>query len=261
MAMEDQFLKIAKQAALEAGEIIKKYSGKTTQKNIKHEDISDFATEADLEAEKKIVAILSTAFPNHNILAEENTRIDNKSEYTWVIDPLDGTFSFSVGIPYYSVSIGLLKDNKPFMGVIYNISMNQLSWAEKDKGAYQNGERIYVSGREKLEGSAVSLELGHRQKRSEKINRYILPLILKIGYPYSFGSAVATLGTLACGILDAYIVEAWIWDLAAGAIIIKEAGGKVTDLEGKEPDWSKERLNVVVSNGLIHNEILEALKQ
>ncbi len=259
--MNDNFLKVAKQAALEAGEIITKYFGKKHQYKFKNEDQSDFATQADLESEQKIIQILTKNFPNSSIIAEESGQTQKGSEYTWVIDPVDGTFSFAVGVPFYSVSIGLLKNNQPILGVIYNVSMKQLYWATVGSGAFLNGERISVSSRDKIEGAAASLDYGHRQKRQEKIEKYVRPLITKVGYVYSFGSSVSTLGMVAQGILDVYVNEAWIWDFAAGVVIVREAGGKVTDFEGKEIDWSKQRLNIVASNGFIHEAILEALKR
>lgn len=257
---EDQFLIVAKEAALSAGRIISKYAGKAYTVSVKNDDASDFATEADLEAEKVIIKILTAKFPQTSIIAEESGQTLKDSEYTWVIDPVDGTFSFAVGVPYYSVSIGLLKNNQPILGVIYNVSMKQLYWAELGKGSFLNGKKIQVSSRNKLEQAAASFDFGHRQKRQEKIDKYITPLITKVGYPYLFGSAVATLGMVAQGTLDCYVNQAWIWDFTAGTIIVREAGGKVTDFEGNEPDWSKQRLSIVTSNGLIHDDILKELK-
>lgn len=256
----DDFLQVAKEAALAAGKVIVKHFGKKHQYKFKNEDQSNFATQADLKAEQKIVQILTKNFPSHSIIAEEQTRLDRGSEYTWVIDPVDGTFSFAVGVPYYSVSIGLLKNNEPILGVIYNVSMKQLYWAQLNKGAFLNGKKIQVSSRDNLNEASASLDFGHRQKRQRLIDRYVTPLITKIGYPYSFGSAAATLGMVAQGILDVYVNNAWIWDFAAGTVIVREAGGKVTDFAGKEPDWSQDRLNIVASNGLVHDQILEALK-
>lgn len=257
--MNNDFLKVAKQSALEAGKIIQKYSGKVHQKDLKNEDPSDFATETDIEAEKAIVSILSKAFPKHNIIAEENEKTQKGSEYTWVIDPLDGTFSFTIGIPNYSVSIGLLRNNKPVLGVIYQPALNAMYYAQNNKGAYLNEDKIKVSSRDNLNRSAVVLDPGHQKKRPEKIIRYFLPLINKIGVPYQIGSAAATLAFIANGIFDADINEAYLWDFVAGTVIVREAGGKVTDFEGNEPDWSKERLSVVASNGIIHDQILRIL--
>lgn len=259
--MNDDFLKVAKQAALEAGKIIQKYRGKKLQKSVKYEDSSNFATIVDIKAEKTIISILKKAFPTHNFIGEENEKTNNGSEYTWVIDPLDGTFSFGQNIPYFTVSIGLLKNNMPILGVINHIGFNNLYWAEIGREAYLNGKKISVSRKLKLEEAASTLEPGHRQKRQAKVNLYISKLITKVAYPYVFGSAAVTLALVADGSLDLYVTEAYPWDLVAGAVIIREAGGKITDFKGQEPNWVSERLNVIASNGLLHDQILEALRE
>lgn len=258
--MDDRFLKVAKQTALEAGKIISNYLGKEHKMFLKGGDRSNFATQADLEAEEKIVEILTGNFPKHNIIAEEKTRIDNGSSYTWAIDPMDGTFSFAHGIPYFSVSIGLLFNNEPVLGVINHVSGNNLLYAQKNQGAFLNGKKIKVSDIDILEASAGGLDFGHRKTRAENMQSYVIPLIGKIGYPYSVGSAAASQALVAQGILDVYVNQAWIWDFVAGTIIVREAGGKVTDFAGKEPEWTQERLSIVASNSLIHNAILEALR-
>lgn len=257
--MSSDFLKIAKQAALEAGKAIQKYSGTNLDLRLKSEDNSDFVTEADLESEKIIVEILTKNFPTHNIIAEEKTQINKGSEYTWVIDPLDGTITFVHGIPYFSVSIGLLKNNRPILGVIYIISFKHMFWAMKGKGAYFNGKKIHVSTQNALGAAVCGLDFGHKKRRPGKIKAYVDSLINKIAYPYSLGSSAASLALVGKGVLDAYICQAWLWDFVAGAVIVREAGGKVTDFEGNEPDWTKERLNIVASNGFIHKAILEEL--
>lgn len=258
--MEDKFLKVAKQAALEAGEIIQKYSGKFGEKSFKGEDKSNFATIADLEAEKTIIKVILKYFPNHNILAEEGGSKNKNSEYTWVIDPLDGSFTFGRDIPYFTVSIGLLKANVPVVGVINHISFNNLYWAKIGKGAFLNGKKIKVSSKEDLSEVAATLDYGHKAKRQAKLDLYINTLITKIGYPYAFGSAAVTLVLVAQGTLDLYVNQAYPWDFVAGTVIIREAGGKVTNFEGNEPDWTKDRLEIVASNGLIHDQILGALR-
>lgn len=258
--MNDDFLKVAKQAALEAGKVISKYSGKVHTINVKNEDASDLATEADLEAEEKIVKIISNSFPSHNIIAEEKNKINKNSEYTWVVDPLDGTISFTVGMPYFAVSIGLLKENFPVVGVTYHILADDLYWAQKGKGAYLNGKPIDVTKQDNLSAAVMAMDTGHKKRRPPKIDLYILPLLKKVGYIYSIGSATMCMALVGKGIQDGMAAQGFIWDFTAGTIIIREAGGVVTDMEGNEPDWTKERLNIVASNGLIHNQILEALK-
>lgn len=259
--MEDKFLEVAKKAALEAGEIISKYYGSDLRKNLKNADKSDFTTKADLEAEEKIVEILKENFPDHNIIAEEKHKIDKGSIYTWMIDPLDGSLTFDAGIPFFAVSIGLLKDNKPVLGVIYQIPFKEFYIAEEGKGAYLNGKRIYVSKKKDLAESLMVLDPGHSKRRPGKMESYILPLMNKIAYPYSFGSGVSTQGMVAKGVLDGLVSQAWRWDFTAGVVIVREAGGKVTDFEGKELDWTKDRIDLVASNGLIHDAILEVLKK
>lgn len=259
--MEDKLLKVAKQAALEAGKTIQKYSGKDEHKNVKHEDPTDYATEADLEAEKIIVKILTSSFPEHNLIGEEEAKIDKKSKFTWVVDPMDGSISFGSGIPYFSVSIGLLEEGQPILGVVYNVSFKQLYWAQKGSGVFLNGNAIQASKKKGLTESVGVLDFGHNVKRQQKLDLYVNKLITRIGYIYSFGSAVASLGMVAEGVLDLYVNHAYPWDFVAGAVIVREAGGRVTDFEGNEPDWSSERLNIVASNGLIHDQILEVLKR
>lgn len=255
---DSTFLKVAKEAALEAGEIVSKYAG-ISQRNVKNDDNSDVVTQADVEAEKKIVEILTKNFPEHNIIAEEDTRVKNNSEYTWIVDPLNGTLAFLAGMPFVDVSIALLKNSEPVLGVVYHISEKDLYSGEEGKGAYLNEDPIHVNGKSTLDDAIVSMDMGHRKVRKEKFDQYVLPLMDKLGYIYSLGSSVP-LGLVSKGTLDAYIARAWVWDLAAGSVIVREAGGKVTDFQGDEPDWSKDRVSVVASNGVIHDQILEALK-
>lgn len=257
--MDEQFLKVAKQAALEAGKVIQTYSGDFGKKNIKGGDKSNFATIADIKAEKVVVKILTDNFPSHNIIAEEGTGIKKGSKYTWAIDPLDGTISFAAGVPNFTVSIGLTLNSEPVLGVIYHITKGDLYWAQKGKGAFVNNKKINVSSNKNLEEGIISLDLGHKHKREEKFKRYIAPLIFKASYVYSLGSGALSLAYTARGIVDLHIQAGGIWDNLAGAAIIREAGGVVTDFKGKEPDWNKGQVDVVASNGLIHDQILEAL--
>lgn len=257
---EDKFLKVAKEAALEAGKKIKKYSNTKYRIKFKGGDRRDLVTQADIEAEEIIVSILSRYFPKHNIIAEEETKLNKGSEFTWAIDPMDGTISFVTGIPYFSIGIGLLKSDKPILGVIYHISEDKLYYALDNNGTYLNGKVIHVSNKKDLDESVLVLDFGHRARRGEKFSSYIEPLKNKVGYMFSLGGFSASLGGVADGIFDGAVASGWLWDFVAGTVIVREAGGKVTDFSGNEPDWTKERLSIVASNGLIHDQILEALK-
>lgn len=258
--MEDKFLKIAKQAALKAGKVIMSYYGKDHKLIIKT-DHSDFATQADLAAEKVIVEILTKHFPSHNIISEEKVRINNKSNYTWAIDPVDGTVSFVSRMPFFSVSIGLLEGNRPIVGVIYHVAQKDLYWAEKGKGAYLNGKKISVSKTGKLENAVVGLGIGTITRRKDKLNDYFFPLLNKVRYIYMLGGGAVSMALLSKGSLDGFPNKAWIWDQAAAGIIIPEAGGKISDRYGNPVDWSADKTEFVASNGLIHDQLLEALRK
>lgn len=257
--MNKNFLQVAKKAALEAGKIILSTYGKKHQLMIKT-DNSDFATKVDLEAEKKIVEIITKNFPSHNIISEEKIRIDKKSSFTWAIDPIDGTVSYVSKMPFFAVSIGLLENDKPIIGVIYHVERKDLYWAERKKGAYLNGKKISVSKTAKLADAVIGLGIGSIGQRKNKLGEYFFPLLDQVRYIYMLGGGAVTMALLAKGSLDAVPNTAWIWDQAAAGIIIIEAGGKVSDRYGNPVDWSADRAEFIASNGLIHDQILEALR-
>lgn len=257
--MNDNFLKIAKQVAKQSGLLIRDRVDKKNEVSIKNNDASNLVTEVDLLSEKNIIKTIKKHFPDHNIVSEEAGRENNGSEYTWVIDPLDGTVSFAHNMPHFSVAVGLLKDNKPVVGAIYNVKTNKLYWAEEGKGAFVDGKRTKVSKIGTLEEAAAILGLGSMKRRFERVEKYFKLLIGKVGHPFSLGSSATHYTLVANGFADMTVDGGWIWDFVAGAVIVREAGGRVTDLEGKEPDWTQERFNLIASNGLIHDKILEAL--
>lgn len=257
---ETKFLEVAKKAAVKSGKLIQSYLGRKHTEKVKRNS-SDFATEADLEAEQLIIDVITKHFPEHNIIGEEGGQNNKGSDYTWVIDPLDGTTAFSTGMPIYSVAIGLLYKNKPIVGVVNHLSLNDLYWAQEGKGAFLNGDKISVSEVSDLEHAVMNFDSGHLDTRQMKLEKYLFPFINQIRYAYSLGGGVMATVLVAKGTLDGAPNTAYIWDFAAATIILKEAGGRVTNLDGSEPDWSKERLELVASNGLIHEQILEALKK
>lgn len=255
---EDKFLKVAKEAALEAGKVILSFYGQDHKLMIKT-DHTDFATQADLEAEKIIVEAITKNFPSHNIISEETVRIDNKSPFTWAIDPIDGTISFVSKMPFFAVSIGLLENNEPIAGVIYHVAQNDLYWAKIDKGAYLNGRKIAVSKTAKLENSVIGLGIGGINRRKDKLKDYFYPLLDKVRYIYMLGGGAVSMAFVARGFLDALPNTAWIWDQTAAGIIITEAGGKISDRFGNPVDWSVDKAECIASNGLIHDQIIKAL--
>lgn len=252
---DSKFLQVAKEAAIEAGKIVKEYyQSKLILSGKGH--FADFATQADVESENKVIEIIKANFSEHNIIAEESGSVDNGSEYSWVIDPIDGTIPFVDGVSTFGVSVGLLKNNKPFVGAINMVAQNELYWGEKDMGAFKDGKQIQVRQENNLKNSTIALEFGHNA-RNEKLEKMFKPILEKVRYAYVFGSAVKDMMSVAEGVIDATFLRAHPWDFAAGAILVTEAGGKVTDPQGNEPDFISPTFELICSNGLIHEDLVK----
>lgn len=253
-------IRIAKDSALRAGrEIIGlRKKGLVFKKKQKR---GDFATQADIASEKIILNLLMGEFPNHNFVSEEKGKINNRSEYTWFIDPIDGTIPFSSGMPSFGVSVGLVRGNKTYLGVINLPALECLLWAERDKGAYLNGERIFVSRERELLKSIVGFEFGYIGTRNTEVKKLLGPILDKVRYTPILGSTAVGVSYVANGCFDGYLHSAHPWDFAAGAIIVEEAGGRVTDFKGGPVDWAKDWMDVFASNGLIHNKVLKLISR
>ena len=259
--MPSTYMRVAVKAAKEAGKIHLKYFN--TPIKIRHKSgPNDQVTIADTESEQKIVQTIKKHFPQHNILAEENKYEKTDSEYTWIIDPLDGTNNFSHGMPFFCCSISLAKKGKPILGVIFDPIRKELFTAEKGKGAVLNEKKIHVSNNSDLNDCLLITGFYYNRgipllKSLVNIKHFFLKGILGIR---RMGSAALDMCNIACGRADGfwelYLSE---WDFAAGKIIIEEAGGKLTNKAGEElrirPGY------VVASNGLIHKAMLKIINK
>lgn len=252
-------IEVAKKAALSAGKIALFLSGKR-HTFISKKKLGDFTTEADLKSEREILRILQSSFPTHNYLSEEIGEKDNGSSYRWVIDPIDGTIPYSSGLPTYGISIGLLKKRKPILGVINLPALGLLFWAEAGRGAYLNGKRIRVSKKGDLIESVIGFGLAHAGGRKEELKRIVEPIADKVRYMPDVGSTVLPLCYVACGFYDGYLHSAYPWDYVAGAAIIEEAGGEITDFGGKPIDWSKDWIDLLASNAVLHDKLCQLIK-
>jgi len=258
MAEESKFLQVAKEAAVKGGEVVQRYLGLELQVQEKSAKF-DFVTEADIETEKVILSILTKAFPEHGIIAEESGRTRENSEYQWAIDPIDGTHCFYTGTPFYAISIALLKDYKPILGVINLVGMNDLYWAEEDRGVYLNGKQVQVSGRDKIRDAVCLVSMGRDvENRMKRFDERVKPF-LECKQIYMLGTSTADAAFVTRGAADVFLGAAFIWDFAAGYVLLKEAGGKMTDWQGEEIDWKKERIKVLGTNGLVHDEAVKLL--
>lgn len=251
-------IRIAIKAAKEAGKILMKYYGKVkAEYRGKYFDAAHVFTRADFESGKKIISILKKEFPNHNIHCEIETmdkavQTVKGSKYSWYIDPLDGTNNFFRKIPLFGISIGLIKNNQSILGVLYFPALNLLVHAEKEKGAFANGKGIHVSNR-KLKESLYQAH-GYYKGKPQLIKR----IADKVGLVKIIDASSFELAQIAIGNAELYILENVIHDVAAGAVIIKEAKGKITDYDGSE--WTPDSKGIVCSNGIVHNEVIKLLK-
>lgn len=254
------YIDVCMAAAKKAVKIHKKYFERGIKSYTKSASF-DLVTKVDTESEKVIVSTIKRHFPGHNFLAEENKYKKTPSEYTWIIDPLDGTNNFFCGIPIFSTSIALAKKDRVIAGVVYDVMRNEVFSAQKGKGAYLNGKRIRVNRIDSLNRSILITGLYYDRGKKmiealENIKKFFFKRILGLR---RFGSAALDLCYVACGRAAGFWeFELSPWDFAAGKLIVEEAGGKVTGLKGKKVDIKK-RTYVIASNGKIHKKMLSVL--
>ena len=222
-------LEVAIIAAKEAGEILKERFPKDNTVILKED--KSFQTESDILSEKKIISIIKESFPNHSIKAEESGLSEKDSEYLWLIDPLDGTTNYTIKFPLFAVSIALAKKGIVQLGVVYNPILGDLFIAEKGSGATLDDALIKVSNKNKL--SSTFIGYSRSQKKKEEFARIFPKFELATRTPKILGSVALQLCYVANGVLDASVsLIANSWDTAAGVVIVREAGGEATDLEG-----------------------------
>jgi len=231
----NQYIELAEEAAREAGKIILENRNKL---DIQMKDINNLVTQTDVEAEKIIIDMIHSKFPDHAILGEEScSDTDANSDNLWVIDPLDGTTNYANGIPHYSVSIAFAQKGIIKAGVVFDPSRNELFCAAESKGAYLNGKRIFASVKDDIINAVVCTGFYYdrgilMEKTLDTIKRLFHNNIRGIRRT---GSAALDLSWSACSRFDAYFeYQLMPWDFAAGMLIVREAGGIVVDNFGNE---------------------------
>lgn len=250
-------LEVAMEAAKTSGKILLEYYDKVVTNYKKDKSI---VTEADVKSEENIKSILSKHFPSYSFLGEESGLQDKKSEYLWIVDPLDGTTNFSIKNPFFNVSIALSKNNKPILGVVYYPFQDELFYAERGSDAFLNDKKIHVSDKDDITKSIHTFCHGNDPEQLEDISRIFRLFKLKNPKFRQFGSAALELCFVASGRVESYLmVGVNSWDVAAGVVIVEEAGGKVTDLSGGE--FTTESKTILVSNGRLHEKIIEIINE
>lgn len=241
-------------AAREAGAYLRQYFGKVSRIEFKGE--INLVTEADRRSEEIVVTTLQKAFPDYGCLAEE--RGGKEEGYTWVIDPLDGTTNYAHRFPVYCVSIGLIKDGRPLVGVVYDPSRDELFVAERGQGATLNGQPIQITPTRALDKSLLATGFSYRVKKTRSNLGYFEHFIMAARAVRRAGAAALDLAYIACGRFDGFWeLDLHPWDTAAAWLLIEEAGGKVTDFRGGP--FTLYLKEMLASNGQIHQQMLEVL--
>lgn len=240
-----------------AAEIVRFFN--TDFKITNKEGINNPVTEADHAAEKAIIAVIQSKFPDHFILSEEAGKIIQDSAYKWIIDPIDGTINFAHGIPLNCVSIAIEHKGEMLMGAVYNPHMNEFFFAEKGKGAFLNDKAIHVSNESEVIKACLVTGFPYTYLDMANGPLEIFERFIRKGIPVRrLGSAAIDLCWVAAGRFDGFYehkLEAW--DSAAGYLIVEEAGGKVTDFTGAA--FSPYQHRILASNGKIHDQMLAVI--
>lgn len=242
----------------ESGDILKKRFGKTM--SIRKKGPVNLVTEMDTASEKKIISLIHKSFPDHGILAEESAPQRGNSPFRWVIDPIDGTTNYAHGIPLCCISMGIELEGELILGGIFNPFLNELFFAEKGKGAFLNRKRVRVSEQSLLAESLLVTGFPYdRQEKADYYLKFFKRVMQRSQGLRRLGAAALDLAYVACGRFEAF----WEfnlkpWDIAAGTLIVQEAGGHVSDFKGR-PIRIDHPTQILASNGAIHAELLKVL--
>ena len=250
-------LETAIEAARRAGQVLLTEFGKSQE--IRFKGLRDIVTEADLAAQAKVVEVIRSRYPDHDIWGEESGQVPGgASNYCWIVDPLDGTTNYSRGYPCFSVSIGLSHRGEIVLGAVYDPLRDQLFQAKRGQGAYLNNDMIHVRAVERLIDAVVGLDWPRKQDLRYPMVQLVAEVAPRVGTLRSTGSAALGLCCVAAGWIDTYFhLSLKPWDIAAASVIIQEAGGAVSDIAGLP--WQPDSENCLASNGLIHKAMLNLL--
>ena len=253
------YLETAAEIAREAGALLANYFERRVGYELKGE--FDLVTEADRASERLVVERLRSRFPSHAVVAEEGGGHESPSEYRWYVDPLDGTTNFAHSFPMFNVTLGLERAGEVVAGVIYDPLRQEMFTAERGGGAWLNNRRIRVANTGRLSDSLASTGFPSR-KRHHNVNiHFYYQLAMASHGVRRTGSAALDLAYVACGRLD-FFWEFGLkpWDMAAGTLLVEEAGGRVSDMKGSPHDVRSSE-NLLADNGALHDEVLKIFEE
>lgn len=253
-------LEVAKKIIKQTNSMLKKSFQRTGTKIFKLKNHREIVTEIDLMINDFIVEKLKEAFPTHTIISEEAKNINGDKKNVWYVDPIDGTTNFSFGFTEFSTCLGFSKDNELSLGVIGVPYMNEICFAEKESGAKCHNKKISVTKNKNLEDSFIFLCAGHSPESRKSFAKFVEQIKKSRCRFRVFASAGIELSAVASGQMDGAVMSGIKpWDIAAGAVLVREAGGRVTNFEGEE--WNPKHTNAVASNGLVHDQILKMARK
>jgi myo-inositol-1(or 4)-monophosphatase len=255
----DKFTKTAVKAALEGGKVLKYYYDRQVKVELKGK--IDPVTIADKTSQKVVFKTILKSFPKHTVIGEEDKEQKQCAEYCWIVDPLDGTVNFIHKVPLFCVSVAMLHKGEVISGAIYAPIINELFVAQKGAGAFLNGKKISVSKAGKLVSSLAVTGFPYDvHSKSDRVLNNFKNVLKNAQGVRRLGSAAIDLSWVACGRFDAFWEEGLKpWDVAAGSLIVKEAGGAITDFSGSDNYvWGNE---LIASNGRIQKDLLKIIKK
>jgi myo-inositol-1(or 4)-monophosphatase len=260
--LRSALLNVMTAAARKAGRSLKRDFGEVEHLQVSLKGPANFVTAADRRTEEILLAELTKARPGYGFLGEEGGRHagDDKS-HCWIVDPLDGTTNFLHGIPQFAISIGLERDGVIVAGVIYNPANEELFTAERGKGAFLNDQRLRVAGRRRMADAVVACGLPHIGRGDLALFRKEIAAVQeRVAGLRRFGAAALDLAWVAAGRFDVFWErDLSPWDMAAGILMVREAGGFATDLDGGDAVFTKKQ--IIAGNEFLHQELLQALKE
>ena len=250
-------INIFEKAARKAGKILSRDFGEIENLQIQSKSVGDFVTSADLKVEQSILETLKYYYPDANYLTEESGHIKGDGE-TIIIDPIDGTSNFIHGIPHVAIVIAKMINNEKTDGIVYNPILNEFYWASLGKGSWCNNKRLRVSKRHELTNCLVGTGIPFSDRVYDKFYTELDNLAKKTAGIRRLGSAALDLAYVSSGKIDGF----WerdlnLWDICSGVLLVKEAGGRISEPNGNK--WTTNSRDITVSNSLIHDKLIENL--
>jgi myo-inositol-1(or 4)-monophosphatase len=259
--LHSALLNVMVKAARLAGRRLKRDFGEVENLQVSLKGPASFVTAADRKAEEVLREELAKARPGYGFIGEESGKhVGSDTTHSWIVDPLDGTTNFLHGIPQFAISIGLEREGTIVAGLIYNPATDEMFLAERGKGAFLNDKRLRVAGRRRLADSIVAVGLPHLGRGDLDLNAREMQAVQgKVAGLRRFGSAALDLAWIAAGRFDGYWERGLApWDMAAGILLVREAGGYVSDLQGKDAMLTSG--DIIAGNEMIHGDLLKLLR-